>query len=321
MAIRVTLSHKTFYRFDRPTQIFPHEIRLRPAAHCRTPVSGYALHVAPGHHFVNWQQDGYGNWVARLVFPEPANALEIEVGLVAEMTVINPFDFFIEPYAEHFPFAYPEPLAGELAPFLETLPPGPLLERYVQSLKQDVSATPPLTIDFLVAMNRRLQQDIRYNIRLAPGVQTPEETLSQRLGSCRDSAWLLVQVARHLGLAARFVSGYLIQLVADQRPLEGPCGPAEDFTDLHAWAEVYLPGAGWLGLDPTSGLLAGEGHLPLACTASPQSAAPVTGATGPCEVTFGFAMTVTRIDEAPRVTKPYTEAQWTAIDALGQQVD
>ena len=321
MAIRVTLSHKTFYRFDRPTQIFPHEIRLRPAAHCRTPVSGYALHVAPGHHFVNWQQDGYGNWVARLVFPEPANALEIEVGLVAEMTVINPFDFFIEPYAEHFPFAYPEPLAGELAPFLETLPPGPLLERYVQSLKQGVSATPPLTIDFLVAMNRRLQQDIRYNIRLAPGVQTPEETLSQRLGSCRDSAWLLVQVARHLGLAARFVSGYLIQLVADQRPLEGPCGPAEDFTDLHAWAEIYLPGAGWLGLDPTSGLLAGEGHLPLACTASPQSAAPVTGATGPCEVTFGFAMTVTRIDEAPRVTKPYTEAQWTAIDALGQQVD
>ncbi len=321
MAIRVTLNHKTFYRFDRPTQIFPHEIRLRPAAHCRTPVTGYALRVTPAQHFVNWQQDGYGNWVARLVFPEPASTLEIEVGLVAEMTVINPFDFFIEPHAEHFPFAYPEPLAGELAPFLETLPPGPLLQQYLQALKADAPATAPLTIDFLVALNRRLQQDIHYNIRMAPGVQTPDETLSLQLGSCRDSAWLLVQVARHLGLAARFVSGYLIQLAADQKSLEGPPGPAEDFTDLHAWAEVYLPGAGWLGLDPTSGLLAGEGHLPLACTASPQSAAPVTGATSPCEVDFGFVMTVTRLAEAPRVTKPYSDAQWAAIDALGQQVE
>ena len=321
MAIRVALNHKTLYRFDRPTQIFPHEIRLRPAAHCRTPVTGYALHVTPAQHFVNWQQDGYGNWVARLVFPEPASALEIEVGLVAEMTVINPFDFFIEPHAEHFPFGYPEPLAGELAPFLETLPPGPLLERYLEAVRTDMPAEAPLTIDFLVGLNRRLQRDIRYNIRMAPGVQTPEETLSLQRGSCRDSAWLLVQIARHLGLAARFVSGYLIQLSADQKSLEGPTGPAEDFTDLHAWAEAYLPGAGWLGLDPTSGLLAGEGHLPLACTASPQSAAPVTGATGPCDVDFGFAMTVTRLAEAPRVTKPYSEDQWVAIDALGEQVD
>ncbi len=321
MAIRVTLNHKTFYRFDRATQIFPHEIRLRPAAHCRTPITGYSLRVTPAKHFINWQQDGYGNWVARLVFPEPAHELEIEVGLVAEMTVINPFDFFIEPQAEHFPFVYPAELARELSPFLETVPAGPLLQQYLDTLKNDRPVEAPLTIDFLVALNRRLQQDIRYTIRMEPGVQTPEESLGLKLGSCRDSAWLLVQVARHLGLAARFVSGYLIQLTADQKSLDGPSGPVEDFTDLHAWAEVYLPGAGWLGLDPTSGLLAGEGHIPLACTASPQSAAPVIGATGPCEVDFGFVLSLSRITEDPRVTKPYTDAQWQAIDALGQQVE
>ena len=176
-------------------------------------------------------------------------------------------------------------------------------------------------MEFLVDLNQQLSKDIRYVIRLEPGVQTPEETLSLKSGSCRDTGWLLVQVLRHLGLAARFVSGYLIQLVPDVKSLDGPSGAAADFTDLHAWVEVYLPGAGWIGLDPTSGLLAGEGHLPLAATPDPFSAAPISGSVDECESMLEHEMHVRRIHESPRVTKPYTDAQWQEINALGRRVD
>ena len=321
MPIRVALHHKSNYRFDRPVGIGPHEIRLRPAPHCRTPILSYSLRVEPTVHFLNWQQDAYGNYIARLVFPEKAKALNFSVDLVAEMTVINPFDFFVEKYAEKYPFAYPEQLAIELAPYLETETPGIRLQTWLQQFKQNSQSVGLNIVDFLVLLNQRLQSDIRYLVRLEPGVQTPDETLSLASGSCRDSGWLMVQILRHLGLAARFVSGYLIQLTADVKAIDGPSGPTSDFTDLHAWAEVYLPGAGWIGLDPTSGLMAGEGHIPLACTAFPSSAAPVTGATDVCESTLEVAMSVTRIHEDPRVTKPYSDVQWHAIDGLGRQVD
>jgi uncharacterized protein (DUF2126 family)/transglutaminase-like putative cysteine protease len=317
VAIHVALNHKTIYHYDRRVSLSPQIIRLRPAPHCRTPILSYSLTVHPQTHFLNWQQDPQSNYLARVVFPEPTREFWVEVDLVSDMTVINPFDFFLEPAAECYPLSYEPWLAHELAPYLAAQPAGPRLQTWLDSINRSQTRT----IDFLVHLNQRLQHEIGYIIRLEPGIQTCEETLALRQGSCRDSAWLLVQLLRHLGLAARFVSGYLIQLTADQQALDGLSGPAQDFTDLHAWAEVYLPGAGWVGLDPTSGLLAGEGHIPLACTPNASSAAPVTGAVDECETEFSFTMSVTRLHEDPRVTRPYTEAQWQAIEALGQRID
>ncbi len=317
MSIHVALNHVTHYRYDRPVALSPHVVRLRPAPHARTPVHAYSLKVAPAKHFLNWQQDPQANWLARLMFPEKTRELRVEVDLVAEMSVINPFDFFLEPSAEKIPFAYDAAQLHELTPYLVKVPATPLFKAYLA----EIPRAPRPSVDFLVALNAQLAKDIRYLIRMEPGVQTPEETLKNASGSCRDSGWLLVQILRHLGLAARFVSGYLIQLTADVKSLDGPSGPAADFTDLHAWCEVYLPGAGWVGLDPTSGLFAGEGHIPLACSPEPGSAAPVTGTTEKCEAEFSHHMQVARVWEAPRVTKPYTEAQWSAIASLGHRVD
>lgn len=286
MSIHVALHHVTHYRYDRAIALGPQVIRLRPAPHSRTRILGYSLKVLPEQHFINWQQDPQGNYLARLVFPEKTGELKVEVDLVAEMAVFNPFDFFLEPYAELAPFDYTADEARELAPYLIRLPATPLFADYLAG----VDRTPRGTVDFLVELNQRLANDIRYLIRLEPGVQSPEESLEKGSGSCRDSAWLLVQLLRHLGLAARFVSGYLIQLTADQKALDGPSGTEVDFTDLHAWCEVYLPGAGWIGLDPTSGLFAGEGHIPLACSPEPSSAAPISGMLEECECEFSHSM-------------------------------
>ena len=317
MSVRVAITHRTDYLYDRPVALSPHVFRLRPAVHSRTPITAYSLTITPEKHFINWQQDPFGNYQARVVFLEKAPKLTVTVDLVADMTVINPFDFFLDDAAERIPVAYDERLHKELMPYLEIHEDGPLLREWVDG----IDLSPRKTIDFLVDLNRQLWQDISYTIRMEPGVQTCEDTLTKARGSCRDSAWLLVQILRRIGLAARFVSGYLVQLTADVKSLDGPSGPEIDFTDLHAWTEVYLPGAGWIGLDPTSGLFAGEGHIPLACSPHPTGAAPVTGATDPCEVEFRFRNEVRRIHEDPRVTKPYSDYQWAAIEALGRKVD
>ncbi len=317
MSIHAALHHVTHYRYDRPVQLGPQVVRLRPAPHCRSRIISYSLKIEPAQHFINWQQDSFANWQARLVFPDKTTEFKVTVDLVAEMAVYNPFDFFLEPAAEQFPFDYDPLLKEELAPYLARAPQGDLFNHYVAGIDR----SPQRTIDFLVGLNQRLQHDIGYLIRLEPGVQTPEQTLHKASGSCRDSGWLLVQLLRHCGLAARFVSGYLIQLKADQKSLDGPSGTEVDFTDLHAWAEVYLPGAGWVGLDPTSGLLAGEGHIPLACTPQPSGAAPIEGLVDDARVEFRHDMAVTRIHESPRVTLPYSDAQWADILQLGDAVD
>ena len=293
MSVRTGLHHVTRYQYDRPVNLGPQVIRLCPAPHGRTRVSSYSLKVTPAQHFVNWQYDPNGNRIARFVFPEQTTEFSITVDLVADMEVVNPFDFFIEPCAETFPFAYPSELRPELAACLEP----ELARKQLKGFLAGISLKPRKTIDFLVELNQQLQQKIKYVIRMEHGVQSVEETLERSQGSCRDTAWLLVQILRHLGLAARFVSGYLIQLKPDIKPLDGPAGAERDFTDLHAWTEVYLPGAGWVGFDPTSGLLCGEGHLPLASSPHYAAAAPISGLVGPSEVKFSFEMNLTRIAE------------------------
>ena len=318
MSLHVALNHKTLYDYDRRVQMGPQVIRLRPAPHSRTPILSYALKIEPQGYFLNWQQDPHGNFMARLVYPDPVDRFHVEVDLIADMVVYNPFDFFLEPSAERYPFEYEALVQRDLEPYLQVDPLGPRLKQWLNGI--EIGAKPH-TADFIVELNRRLESDIEYVIRMEPGVQSPEETLSLGSGSCRDTSWLLVQILRHFGIAARFASGYLIQLVADVKSLDGPSGTDKDFTDLHAWAEAYLPGAGWVGLDPTSGLLAGEGHIPLACAPHPTNAAPITGAVGHCETVFHHDMRVTRIRETPRVTKPYSDEQWRAIDAFGRSVD
>jgi uncharacterized protein (DUF2126 family)/transglutaminase-like putative cysteine protease len=317
VSIHVALNHVTHYRYDRLVALGPQIVRLRPAPHCRTRILSYSLKVTPAKHFINWQQDPEANYLGRFVFNEKTREFRVEVDLVAEMAVLNPFDFFLEPYAETYPFAYQGSEKRDLAPYLVMFRGEPLFKEYLRTIPRERKRT----IDWLVELNAKLARDIKYLIRMEPGVQTPELTLRKLSGSCRDSSWLLVQLLRHMGLAARFVSGYLIQLTADMKSLDGPSGPERDFTDLHAWCEVYLPGAGWIGLDPTSGLLAGEGHIPLACTPEPVAAAPITGAVDEAEVKFEHHMKVERVWEAPRVTKPYTDEQWGRIEKLGHAID
>ncbi|MBN9315533.1 MAG: transglutaminase family protein [Devosia sp.] len=317
MSIKAAIYHLTHYKYDRPVVLQPQIIRLQPAPQSRTKVLSHSLRVTPAKHFVNLQQDPYGNYLSRHVFPDPVTELKIEVDLVADMTVYNPFDFFVEERAETWPFDYPEELRDDLLVYMKPEPAGPMLRQFLAGIDR----TPQNTVTFITGLNAAVQQRIGYIVRLETGVFEPEETLARAQGSCRDSSWLLVQALRHLGFAARFVSGYLIQLKPDLVSLDGPPGTDHDFTDLHAWCEVYLPGAGWVGLDPTSGLLTGESHIPLAATPHYRNAAPISGFTSFANVEFAFDMKVSRVAEHPRITMPFSDDSWDRLNALGRKVD
>lgn len=288
--MRVALHHRTRYEYDRPVMLSPHEVRLRPAPHTRTVIERYAMDVLPANRLFHWLQDPYGNWVARLLFPEATRELRIDVDLVADLSPVNPFDFFVDETAVTYPFRYTPQMARELTLYLEKEPAGPRFGAWLDRLRARLACQQVATIDFLVEVNRRVREDVDYRTRMEAGVQPPETTIERAQGSCRDSAWLLVQVMRHLGIGARFVSGYLIQLAKGTAD-----GPQRDSGDLHAWCEAYIPGAGWIGLDATSGLLCSEGHIPLACSAWPGSAAPVTGLAQVANTRFDFAVDVTRV--------------------------
>src|SRR5271156_2667271 len=315
MGIQVALNHRTEYRYDKAVTLGPQVIRLRPAPHCRTPILSYSLNVTPAEHLLNWQLDVHHNHLARVFFQNKTTEFVVEVDLVAELSRFNPFDFFLEPGVEEYPFEYAPELARDLEPYRSVEPAGPLLRAFLE----DISVEKRGTIGFLVNLNRRVRDEIGYITRLDPGVQTCEETLEQRTGSCRDSAWLLVQILRHLGIAARFVSGYLIQITADEPVSEGRSGPQSDSADFHAWAEAFLPGAGWIGMDPTSGLFAGEGHIPLVCTPNVSKAAPIEGTVEPANVDFGYFMSIRRLNDAPRPSRPFSDEDWARVEQVADR--
>jgi uncharacterized protein (DUF2126 family) len=319
MSIKIVLNHRTEYRYGKAVSVGPQVVRLRPAPHCRTPILSYALTVSPSGPLINWQLDVHNNHQARLLFPDKINEFVVEVDLVAELSAINPFDFFLEPGVEDYPFQYAAELANDLAPYLFVEAAGPRLGAFLEKVSREKRGT----IGFLVDLNRRVRDEIDYVTRLDPGIQTSEQTLEKRSGSCRDSAWLVVQILRHLGIAARFVSGYLIQLAAEEKGAGGGSGPQNDSADYHAWVEAFLPGAGWTGMDPTSGLFAGEGHIPLVCTPNPSNAAAIEGTVEPAEVDFRFSMAVRRLEnaDAGRPSRPITDADWLQMERVAHRVD
>lgn len=317
MGIKVALHHRTEYRYDKAVSLGPQVVQLRPAPNSRTPILSYSLDVTPTDRILNWQLDPHANHLARILFPRKTAEFAVEVNLVADLNPVNPFAFLLEPGFETFPFTYPPELARDLEPYRTTGPAGPLLHSFLKTISLEQQGT----IAFLAELNKKVRDAVSYVTRMEHGVQTSEQTLALHTGSCRDSGWLLVEVCRHLGIAARFVSGYLIQLTPDERQLEGTTGPTVDSADLHAWAEVYLPGAGWVGLDPTSGLFAAEGHIPLVCTPSAAQAAPIGGTVEPSGVEFSFAISVRRVDEMPRLSRPYSDEAWDKIREVAHDID
>ena len=318
MGIQVALRHRTIYRYDMAVTLGPQIIRLRPGLHSRTPILSYSLDVTPSEHSLSWQLDPSSNQLARLVFQNKTNEFTVEVNLIADLSPINPFEFLLDPAVEEYPFRYGPDFASDLHPYLMVDPPGPLLRTFVESCRDQRTGT----VNLLLTLNRKVRDEISYVTRLEHGIQTPEETLQKRSGSCRDSALLLVECFRNLGIAARFVSGYLIQLEEEKTEVAGSNGgPQADSADLHAWAEAFLPGAGWIGLDPTSGFLVGEGHIPLACTSSASQAAPISGTAERASTDFSYEMSVRRLNDSRPRSQADTEEQWLRIRQVAHRVD
>ncbi|HSI04083.1 MAG: transglutaminase family protein [Myxococcota bacterium] len=317
--MRLLIQHRSHYRYPRAASLGPHQIRLRPATHAKAAIETYALSI-PQPCQIRWQQDPNGNHVAHVVFDAEVEALDVDVEIVADIRPVNPFDFWVEERCKRVPFAYSDELTHDLQPYLatgdETLATGARFRELSAALP-----TAQETVPLLVALNTAVNKRLKYVIREEAGIWTPEETLENGRGSCRDFAVLLIALARQRGLAARFASGYLVQLTDEGMLPDAPRGVSKDVVDLHAWAEIYLPGAGWIGLDATSGLFCGEGHIPLACTATPALAAPLEGTSTVGSDHVDFSMRVLRLGHEPRPTKPYDEPVWEALLAAGDATD
>jgi uncharacterized protein (DUF2126 family) len=298
-----------------------HTLRLHPAAHAKANIETYRLSCEQAER-IAWTMDPHGNRVAQLTFawPERLRELDVLVEMAVEIRPVNPFDFFVDHRVDELGFTYPDEYRSELGPFLVLDDPavatGPLFEALLAELPSSGN-----TVDALVEINRVTNERIEYVIREEPGVWTPERTLSEGRGSCRDSAMLLIALLRRRGIAARFVSGYLIQVTDEGMLPDLPKGLDHDVVDLHAWAEAYIPGAGWVGLDATSGLFASEGHIPLATASTPALAAPLFGTADVLAEEVGFAMSVARLGHEPRPTAPYTEQVWADLLAAGRIAD
>lgn len=276
--------HHTQYNFSKPVQASPHIIRLNPTLNYKNKILEHSLQVFPEVFHQNNHLDVYGNPISRLVFLSKIEFLTVEVKMKVEVQDINPFDFFLSLAIENYPFKYPNSVQSYLQSYLEVVD-DEVIEHWLKS------KNPPKqhkTLDYVTSLNKLVHQHLNYTVRLEPGVYSPKETIEKGGGSCRDYSWLLVNMYRMHGIAARFVSGYLIDLNFEV--------DNKDQLSLHAWVEVYLPGAGWLGLDPTSGLLVTAYYIPLCAVPHYKDAAAISGNTEVCEVSMSYLSSVSRLE-------------------------
>jgi uncharacterized protein (DUF2126 family) len=308
MSVRVGITHSMLRRFERPVLLSTHWLRLRPAPQTRARITAYSLAVQGGPHYLNWVRDPFENYLARLDVSEPVSTLGLELDLIAELEPINPFDFLSEPDAAQHPFAYPPQLRKELASYLQVTAPGPRCQAWLETLDR----APASTVERLDEVNRRVHAAHGLTATAVPGPVDLEAFLERRTGSCWDAAWLLTLSLRHLGLAARFACGYRIVLAKESGD--------QDAVSLHTWSEAYIPGAGWIGLDPEAGVFTTEGYIPLACAPDPLHVVPFVGEREAGEKMEGEALRVRRLDPLD-ASWPFTDAQWADVQALGHVVE
>lgn len=307
MSTRIALTQRYEYRFSRSVQLSTHWLRLRPAPHTAGRISAYSLRVHAETHYLNWLRDPFENHLARLDFPDPTDAVTLEIDLIAELEPVNPFEFLVEPFAASHPFDYPEQLRKELAPYLRRGTSGSKLNQFLKKLKLKSG----YITEQIGAINEYVSNALAVTGPGNPGAIDLETVLHQGHGSAWELAWLLTLTLRNVGLAARVTQGYRIFLDAKAKT---------DTVSNHAWSEVFLPGAGWVGLDPCGGLFINEGYIPLASAPEPLRVLPIAGYRECCEETFNETISIRRL--SPKISSwPLNESQWADLKNLGHYID